>query len=264
MWRTTGFVDIPGLVDPATSLPFHVEFIVNPGEVTAVELPSMDVGDSHDDETDFDVEVELISQVQRKGIHVVTNHPVAVYGLDLAISTSDAFLALPVSSLGTEYINLGYENTFASISQVEGTQFLVVAAEDEYASYASHPVHIPGRRPRARALIMRPDGTVPFGLGNDGGFDVGPFITDAEGTFKLSVKPPFDGYSGHYEFEVIDIATAAVPASFGEKVTLNFPSGREAKVVSFDVVAGQRLYYDAINPNPAPNVYSPHTITQRW
>jgi hypothetical protein len=127
---TTGFVEIPGLIDPATSEAFRVEFSVNPGEVTTVPLPSDDVGDNNDPETDFDVEVELISQVQHKGIHVVTQEPVTVYGLDLAVSTSDAFLALPVSSLGTEYINLGYENTFASISSVEGTQFLVVAAED--------------------------------------------------------------------------------------------------------------------------------------
>ena len=80
------------------------------------------------------------------------------------------------------------------------------------------------------------------------------FVTDSAGTGSLEVKSPFEGYSGHYNFELIDIETAAVPADLGEKVTVNFPTGRESKVVSFDVVAGQRLYYDAINPNPAPNV----------
>ncbi len=250
---TTGFVDIPGLIDPNTSLPFHTEFIVNPGEVTVVELPSQDLGDNNDDETDFDVEVELISQVQRKGIHVVTNNPVAVYGLDLAISTSDAFLALPVSSLGSEYINLGYENTYASIAHVEGTQLLIVATEDD-TQVTIQPGQYTGSTTASSSLIMRPNGTVPFGLGNEGGFDVGPFVTDAEGSWKVTVKPPFDGYSGDYDFEVVDIATAAVPANLGEKITLNFPTGRESKVVAFDVVAGQRLYYDAINPSPAPNV----------
>ncbi len=128
---TTGVVQIPGLINPSTSLPFRQEFVVNPGEVTVVELPSQDVGDNTDDETDFDVEVELIASIQQKGIHVVTEDPVTIYGLDLAVSTSDAFLALPVGSLGREYINLGYENTFASISHVEGTQFLVVATQDD-------------------------------------------------------------------------------------------------------------------------------------
>ncbi len=36
---TTGIVNIPGLIDPSTSLPFHREFVVNPGQVTVVELP---------------------------------------------------------------------------------------------------------------------------------------------------------------------------------------------------------------------------------
>ncbi len=69
---TTGVVQIPGLINPSTSLPFRQEFVVNPGEVTVVELPSQDVGDNTDNETDFDVEAELIASIQRKGIHVVT------------------------------------------------------------------------------------------------------------------------------------------------------------------------------------------------
>ncbi len=250
---TTGFVDIPGLIDPATALPFHKDFIVNPGEVTAIELPSADVGDNVDDETDFDVEVEAISRVQRKGVHVVTTEPVNVYGLDLAVSTSDAFLALPVKSLGTEYINLGYENTFASIAHVEGTQLLVVATADN-TQVTITPGQYTGSTTGSDARILRPNGTSTFNLGNTDGTDIGPFVTDAAGSWSVAVKPPVDGYSGNYKFEVLDIATAAVPATLGDKVTLNFPTGRESKVVSFDVVAGQRLYYDAINPSPAPNV----------
>ena len=250
---TTGVVDIPGLIDPATSLPFHRDFIVNPGEVSVVELPSLDVGDNADNETDFDVEVELIGHVQRKGIHVVSQDPVAVYGLDLAVSTSDAFLALPVNSLGREYINLGYENTFASISHVEGTQFLVVATEDN-TQVTLIPGQYSGATTASNAQILRPNGTSEFNLGNLDGRDIGPFVIDATGTGSLVVKPPFDGYSGTYNFELIDIATAAVPANLGEKITVNFPTGRESKVLSFDVVAGQRLYYDAINPSPPPAV----------
>ncbi len=247
---TTGVVDIPGLIDPATSLPFHRDFIVNPGEVSVVELPSLDVDDSsNDNDTDFDVEAELIARVERRGIHVVTQEPVAVYGLDLAVSTSDAFLALPVNSLGKEYINLGYENTYASISHVEGTQFLVVATEDN-TQVTLAPGQYSGATVDSDAKILRPNGTTEFVLGNTAGRDIGPFVTDMAGTGSLVVKPPFDGYGGNYKFELIDVATAAVPANFGEKLTVNFPTGRESKVFSFDVTAGQRLYYDAINPNP--------------
>lgn len=250
---TTGVVDIPGLIDPGTSLPFHVEFVVNPGEVTVVELPSADVDDNADNDTDFDVEVERIATIQNKGIHVVTQEPVTIYGLDLAISTSDAFLALPVSTLGTEYINLGYENTFASISHVEGTQFLVVAAEDD-TKVTFTPGSYSGSTTASQVAIARPNGSSAFNLGNTDGRDIGTYTTDAAGSFTLTVRPPFDGYSGTFTFEMLDLATAAVPASIGERVTLNFPTGREARVVGFDVVAGQRLYIDTINPNPSPNV----------
>jgi RHS repeat-associated protein len=248
---TTGVVDIPGLIDPSTSLPFHKDFVVNPGQVTVVELPSLDVGDNSDNDTDFDVEVELIAQVQRKGIHVVTQDPVTVYGLDLAISTSDAFLALPVPSLGTEYINLGYENTFASISSVQGTQFLVVAtADNTQVTFTTGPYS--GASSVSNAQIRRPNGTSEFNLFNGNGQDIGPFVIDAGGTGSLVVSPPFDGYAGQYSFELIDIETAAVNASLDEKVALNFPTGRESKVISYDVVAGQRLYYDAIYSSTFP------------
>ncbi len=250
---TKGVVDIPGLIDPATSLPFHKDIIVNPGVVSVVELPSLDVGDNNDNDTDFDVEVELIARVQRKGIHVVTQDPVAVYGLDLAVSTSDAFLALPVNSLGSEYINLGYENTYASIAHVEGTQFLVVATQDN-TQVTLAPGQYSGATTSSNAAIFRPNGTTEFNLGNSDGRDIGPFVTDAAGNGSLVVHPPFDGYSGTYKFELVDVATAAILGTFDAKTTINFPTGRESKVVAFDVIAGQRLYYDAINPSPAPNV----------
>ncbi len=249
---TTGVVQIPGLINPSTSLPFRQEFVVNPGEVTVVELPSQDVGDNTDNETDFDVEAELIASIQRKGIHVVTGDPVTIYGLDLAVSTSDAFLALPVSSLGTEYINLGYENTFASISHVEGTQFLVVATQDD-TQVTLAPGKYSGATTSVIASIARPNGTSAFSLGNTDGRDIGTYTTDAAGTFGLTVQPPFDGYSGTYSFELLDLATAAVPAAIGQRVTLDFATGREAKVVALDIAAGQRLLFDTINPNPSPS-----------
>ncbi len=249
---TTGVVQIPGLINPSTSLPFRQEFVVNPGEVTVVELPSQDVGDNTDNETDFDVEAELIASIQRKGIHVVTGDPVTIYGLDLAVSTSDAFLALPVSSLGTEYINLGYENTFASISHVEGTQFLVVATQDD-TQVTLTPGKYSGATTSVIASIARPNGTSAFSLGNTDGRDIGTYTTDAAGTFGLTVQPPFDGYSGTYSFELLDLATAAVPAAIGQRVTLDFATGREAKVVALDIAAGQRLLFDTINPNPSPS-----------
>ncbi len=195
----------------------------------------------------------MVATIQNKGIHVVTQDPVTIYGLDLAVSTSDAFLALPVSALGTEYINLGYQNTFASISHIEGTQFLVVAPEDN-TQVTLVPGNYTGSTAASTATISRPNGTSAFNLGNTDGRDIGLFTTDAAGTYTLSVRSPYAGYSGTYNFELVDLATAAVSANVGQRVALDFATGREAKVVAFDIVAGQQLYIDTINPNPAPNV----------
>ncbi|MCA9130812.1 MAG: IgGFc-binding protein, partial [Planctomycetales bacterium] len=249
---TTGFVEVPGLIDPDTMLPFRAEFAVNPGEVTAVPLPSNDESDnSNDTQTDFDVEAELVGVVQKLGVHIVALDPVTVYGISRAVNTTDAFLALPVDSLGKEYIDLGYGNTHRLTASPIGSQFLIVATEDE-----TQVQIVPGQYTFATtdsdARVLRPSGTTPLNVQSLVGTDIGPFITDQSGEWSLQVAPPFEGYSGHYRFEAIDVVSAAVASVIGDLTTMNFPTGREAKVVSFDITAGQQLVYDPINP-AAPN-----------
>ncbi|MDZ4780178.1 MAG: DUF4214 domain-containing protein, partial [Planctomycetia bacterium] len=108
---TTGNVSVPGLG-------FSQDFVVNPGEVTAVVLPTQ-------------VEVEAIAAIQDLGIHVVAVDEVTVYGLNRAQNTTDAFLALPTDSLGTEYMNLTYRNDGFFLAFIAGTQLLIVGAQDD-------------------------------------------------------------------------------------------------------------------------------------
>ncbi|MCA9127050.1 MAG: putative Ig domain-containing protein [Planctomycetales bacterium] len=244
---TTGFVEIPGLIDPSTMLPFRVEFVVNPGEVTAVELPSDDLNDSTaDDQTDFDVEVELVAKVQQLGVHVVAQDPVTVYGINRAVNTTDAFLALPLDSLGTEYLNLGYGNTHRLTTNPIGSQFLIVGTEDD-TQVQIDPGEYTFATASSQAKVIAPDGTSAFFMGSNTGADIGPFIGLSGGDWTVEVKAPFDGYSGDYDFELVELASAAVPKQIGEIVEVNFPTGQEAKVVSFDIAAGQQIYYDTLN-----------------
>lgn len=72
--------------------------------------------------------------IQTNAIHITTAGEVTVYGLNYLDFTTDGYLALPTSLLGTEYIVLGYKNSPAVESPDEpvgGTQFAVVATEDE-------------------------------------------------------------------------------------------------------------------------------------
>jgi hypothetical protein len=103
---TNGTVEIPGLV-------FSQPFSVTPGTITTVVIPSGAAANGND-------------TVEDKGIHVFSDDEITVYGLNLRANTTDAYLGLPTNILGTEYLNLGYENT----NIINATQFGVVATLD--------------------------------------------------------------------------------------------------------------------------------------
>ena len=103
---TSGTVSITGLS-------FTAPFTVTPGTVTTVGLPSS-------------AELQSSDAIQDLGIHVTANAEVAVYGLNRVQFTTDAYLGLPTDALGTDYINLGYQN----VDVVNATQFGIVATQD--------------------------------------------------------------------------------------------------------------------------------------
>lgn len=100
---TSGTVEIP-------ALGFSQAFDVTPGAVTTVTLP--------------DASVQSYGEVQNKGIHIVADDEITVYGLNRIQFTTDAYLALPLDVLGTEYRALGYTQSAGP------SQYLVVATQD--------------------------------------------------------------------------------------------------------------------------------------
>lgn len=63
--------------------------------------------------------------IQRLGVHIISDNPISVYGLSRRWQTTDTYLGLPVSVLGTEYRAICY-----SFSEGMMSQFSVVATED--------------------------------------------------------------------------------------------------------------------------------------
>lgn len=63
--------------------------------------------------------------IQRLAVHIVADVPISVYGLNHRFQTTDTYLGLPVSVLGTEYRMLGYRYSEGLMSQ-----FAVIATED--------------------------------------------------------------------------------------------------------------------------------------
>jgi len=86
-------------------------FTVVPGIVTEVTIPSG---------------IALQPGIENKGIHIVANEPISLYGLSRITASTDAFLALPVEALGTDYRTLSYPVTVNG----QGSCFSIVATQN--------------------------------------------------------------------------------------------------------------------------------------
>jgi hypothetical protein len=119
-----------------TNVPFA---ITNPNQIytlrvhyQSVELQGYYTGDR------FDSAGAQSEKIARQSFRITANDEVTVYGLNQALYTSDAFLALPVSSLGVEYMVLAYKSDargllFMPNSRDEvstPSQFAVVATQN--------------------------------------------------------------------------------------------------------------------------------------
>lgn len=83
------------------------DFTVVPGVVTQLSIPT---------------DIKLLPGVESKGIHVTSLLPVAVYGLNKLAACTDAYLALPVPSLGVDYRVMCYKAGLGSGVSVVATQ----------------------------------------------------------------------------------------------------------------------------------------------
>lgn len=123
---TSGRVEIPGLNFSAT-------FVVRANVVTTLVLPKL-------------AQSLTVDAKSQRGIHVVAQDNVTVYGLNLQQHTTDAFLALPIDALGLEYMALSYNSLNGSIP----SQIAIVAAYDgttvtitPQTQLNSHPAGVP-------------------------------------------------------------------------------------------------------------------------
>lgn len=105
--NTKGTVEIPGLT-------WSTQFTVTADVTTTVNIPS----DA----------VLYGTGIQNKAIHVVADNEVTVYGLNREVATTDAFLALPIDVLNTQYYIMSYANTI--VHNVDSEEFALVPIFD--------------------------------------------------------------------------------------------------------------------------------------
>ena len=100
---TTGTVSVP-------AISFSQNFTVTPGVATTVQVP-----------TDADI-TTADGTVTGGGVHITAGAPVSAYGLNTEQYTTDGFMGLPTSILGTSYLAEGYGGG-------DGAQFAVVGTQ---------------------------------------------------------------------------------------------------------------------------------------
>jgi hypothetical protein len=85
------------------------------GSLTTINLPNQ-------------VDIQSSGLVENKGIHITSDVPVTVYVMNQQTATTDAYLALPLDAIGTEYYVMAYTRD-ASFSSLN-SQMTIVATED--------------------------------------------------------------------------------------------------------------------------------------
>nr|AQQ74756.1 hypothetical protein [uncultured bacterium] len=74
-----------------------------------------------------EAELDTFPRVQTRAIHIQSTTPIAVYALNHRIQTTDTYLALPTTVLGTEYRAICYSKLSAVLTPI----FAIVATDDD-------------------------------------------------------------------------------------------------------------------------------------
>ena len=112
--ETQGLVEMPGL-----TMPFSKAFSIGPANFVIIKLPlEADLGD-------------LVDAVAPLGIHVTADREVAVYALNRFPFTTDGYLGLPSDIISGDYIVQCYPNVQSGVSELNGSQFAVVATQND-------------------------------------------------------------------------------------------------------------------------------------
>ncbi len=89
--NNSGQVQIPGIG-------YSTSFTVSSGSSTVLSIP-------------LAAEIGVSDSVTQLGIHLISQNPVAVYGISYEPHSTDGYLGLPVNALGNHYISLAYTNS---------------------------------------------------------------------------------------------------------------------------------------------------------
>jgi hypothetical protein len=168
--RTVG--DVTNGMDSA-----HIHFNVEAGAY--IEVP-------------IDTALEILSsgELEKKSVHVVSDHDISLYVVSHRPASTDSYMAIPTSQLGTEYAIAGYSD-LRNGTQVFATQCELIATESNTLVTATVSAITRDGQPRGRTVSVPMNRGEVFqlqGSGNYGG--------DLTGTTVTSTKP-IAFFTGH-------------------------------------------------------------------
>lgn len=94
-----------------------------------IQAHGVAVFSTKDNSSSWDWEVVSSQVADTRGIHIFADKPISVYMLSAKNFSSDGYLGIPTSSLGTDYLHCGYYDFNQERSWRSG--FIVIATEDK-------------------------------------------------------------------------------------------------------------------------------------
>jgi len=108
---------------------FNNNFSVIAGQTTIVSLPQ-------------NSELKVSDSLSYTTIRITANDDVTVYGINQRLTVTDAFLAIPVDALGTEYIVQSYPSSLTENPTTGGSQFAIVGTVDGTSVTVTLPINV--------------------------------------------------------------------------------------------------------------------------
>ncbi len=113
-----GTVEVP-------ALSFQRSFTTVPGQVTTIELPN---GNNNSSSVELS-EASVEQVIHGMAVHITSDSNITVFGLNHKLYSSDAFMGLPNTVLGTEYRTINYTTSNGNGDLTPG-EFWIVAVSD--------------------------------------------------------------------------------------------------------------------------------------
>lgn len=134
--------------------------------------------------------------ISRKSFHIIADHDITLYGVNIRIMSADAFLSLPDDILTGRYVVMAWQNGYLNSGDYDmHSQFAVIATEDGTTARITPSTLLSGRNSTQPFTVSLNKGDVYFGQAQKG------LPNDVTGT-EIRANKPVALYGGNQRTSV--------------------------------------------------------------